>query len=126
MQIRSTGCSSSSKESEVVQCSWLEDLQHSIEKPRESQGGGEGRRYRRIARSEGRWWEGKGRRYIMSRWGIRGLESRVGRKCSISRRGSQIPQWRYPCRRSPRRGSHSVTTEGAAPRMSAAKSSEFG
>ena len=30
---------------------------------------------------------GKGRRYIMDRWGIRGLESRVGRKCSISRGG---------------------------------------
>ena len=26
------------KESEVVQCSWLEDLQHSIEEPWESQG----------------------------------------------------------------------------------------
>ena len=36
MQITSTGWN---KKSEVVQCSWLEDLQHSIEEPRESQGG---------------------------------------------------------------------------------------
>ena len=27
------------KKSEVVQCSWLEDLQHSYKEPRESQGG---------------------------------------------------------------------------------------
>ena len=61
----------------------------------------------------------------MGRWGIRGLESRVGRECSISRGGGgQIPQWRYTCRRSPRRGRHSVTVEGAAPRVRAAKSSE--
>ena len=39
----------------------------------------------------------------MGRWGIGGLESRVGRECSISR-GGQIPQWKYTCRRSPRRG----------------------
>ena len=26
------------RENEVVQCSWLEDLQHSIEEPSESQG----------------------------------------------------------------------------------------
>ena len=39
----------------------------------------------------------------MGRLGIRGLETRVGRECSISRGGGQIPQWRYTCRRSPRR-----------------------
>ena len=31
--------------------------------------------------------EGKWRRYIMGRWGIRDWESRVGRECSISRGG---------------------------------------
>ena len=40
----------------------------------------------------------------MGRWGIRGLESRVGWECSISR-GGKIVQWRYTCRRSPRRES---------------------
>ena len=30
---------------------------------------------------------GRGRRYIMGRWGIRGLETRVGRESSISRGG---------------------------------------
>ena len=58
-----------------------------------------------IARSKGRWWEGNGRRYIMGRRGIKGLESRVGRECSISRGWGQIPQWKYTCRRIPRRES---------------------
>ena len=40
----------------------------------------------------------------MGRWGIGGLETGVTRECSISRGGGQIPQWRYTCRRSPRRG----------------------
>ena len=39
--------------------------------------------------------------------------------------GGQIVQWRYTCRRSPRRESH-VTAGGEAPRVRAAKSSEFG
>ena len=38
----------------------------------------------------------------MGKWGIRGLETRVGRECSISR-GGQIVQWRYTCRRSLKR-----------------------
>ena len=45
------------------------------------------------------------RRYKMSRWGIGGLKTTMGRECSISRGGGQIVQWRYTCRRSPRRGS---------------------
>ena len=60
----------------------------------------------------------------MGRWGIRGLETRVGRECSISR-GGQIVQWRYKCRRSPRRESQCYG-RGAAPRVRVAKSSEFG
>ena len=40
----------------------------------------------------------------MGRWVIRGLEMRVEWECSISR-GGQIVQWRYTCRRSPRRES---------------------
>ena len=38
----------------------------------------------------------------MGGWGIKGLETRVTRECSISR-GGQIVQWRYTSRRSPRR-----------------------
>ena len=30
---------------------------------------------------------GRGRRYIMGRWGIKGLETRVGRESSVSRGG---------------------------------------
>ena len=42
----------------------------------------------------------------MGRWRIRGLKTRVGRECSISQGGGgQIVQWRYTCRRSPRRES---------------------
>ena len=41
------------KESEVVQCFWLEDLQHSIGEPGENRGGIGGRRHRRTARSKG-------------------------------------------------------------------------
>ena len=59
----------------------------------------------------------------MGRWGIGGLETRVGRECSISREG-QIVQWRYTCQRSPRRESQCYG-RGAAPRVRAAKSSEF-
>ena len=60
----------------------------------------------------------------MGRWGIRGLETRVGRECSISR-GGQIVQWRYTCWRSPTRESQCYR-RGVAPRVRAAKSSEFG
>ena len=60
----------------------------------------------------------------MGRWGIRGLETRVGKECSISREGAQIVQWRYTCRRSPRREPQCYGRV-AAPRLRAAKSSEF-
>ena len=43
------------------------------------------------ARSKGRWWGGgRGRRYVMDRWGIRGLETRVGRERSVSRGGARL------------------------------------
>ena len=61
----------------------------------------------------------------MGRREIRSLETRVERECSISR-GGQIVQWRYTCRRSPRRESQCYGRGGAAPRVRAAKSSEFG
>ena len=44
-------------------------------------------------------------------------------------RRSQIVQWRYTCRRSPRRESQCYEwghSRGAAPRVRVAKSSEFG
>ena len=67
---------------------------------------------------------GRRRRYIMSRWGIRDLEMKMGRECSISK-GGQIPHRRYTCRRSPRRESQCYR-RGAAPSVRAAKSSKFG
>ena len=51
---------------------------------------------------------GRGRRYRMGRWRIRGLKTRVGWECSISR-GDQIVQWRYTCWRSLRRESQSYS-----------------
>ena len=62
----------------------------------------------------------------MGRWGIRGLETRVGRECSISRRGGRLYSGGKHVR-GVRGRSHSVTAGGgAAPRVRAAKSSEFG
>ena len=78
------------KESGVVQCSWLEDLQHSIEEHLESQGGAVeagGAEGKPGARDGG---GGRGRRYIMVRWGIRSLETRVGRESSVSRGGARL------------------------------------
>ena len=75
------------KVKEKVQCSWLKDLQHSIEELLRESGGRKGRRRRRTARSKGRWRGGRGRRYKMGRWEKRGLKTRVGWKCSISREG---------------------------------------
>ena len=60
----------------------------------------------------------------MGGWRIRGLETRVGRECSISR-GVQIVQWRYTCRRSSKRESQCYG-RGATPRVKAVQSSEFG
>ena len=60
----------------------------------------------------------------MGRWGIISLQTRVERECCISR-GGQIVQWGYTCRRSTRRESQCYG-RGVAPRMRAAKSSEFG
>ena len=57
--------------------------------------------------------EGRGRRYRMDRWGIRGLETRVGRECSISR-----GEARFYCGGvhvgGVRGGSHSVTAGGGS------------
>ena len=53
----------------------------------------------------------------MGKWGIKGLETRVWRECSISRRGPDCTV----------EESERVTVlrQGAAPRVRAAKSSEF-
>ena len=110
------------KESEVVQCSWLEDPQHSIEETSESQGGRGGIEGQPGARDGG---EDRGRRYKMGRRGIRGLETRVGQECSIIRGGARLYS-RGIHVGGVRGGSHSVTVGGAAPRVRAAKSSEFG
>ena len=62
----------------------------------------------------------------MGRWGIRGLESRVGQECSVSRGGPDCTVEVYMCRKSPRRGESQCYSRGAAPGVRAAKSSEFG
>ena len=51
----------------------------------------------------------------MGRFGIKDLKTRVARECSISR-GGPIAQWKYTCRRSPRRESQCYG-RGAAPRV---------
>ena len=63
----------------------------------------------------------------MGRKGIIGLKTRVGQECSISR-GGQIVQWRYTGQRSLRRESQCYNggCSRGAPRVRAAKSSEFG
>ena len=63
----------------------------------------------------------------MGRWGIRGLKTRVGRECNISRGRARLYSGGIHVG-GVRGGSHSVTVGGggAAPRVRAAKSSEFG
>ena len=61
----------------------------------------------------------------MGRWGIRGLETRMGRECSISRDGARLYSGGIRVR-GVQGESHSVTAGGEAPRVRAAKSSEFG
>ena len=60
----------------------------------------------------------------MGRRGIRGLKTRVGQERCISRGGGEIVQRRYTCRRSPRESQ--CCGRGEAPKVRAAKSSEFG
>ena len=62
----------------------------------------------------------------MGRWGIKGLETRVGQECSISRGRARFHSGGIRVGGVRGRGSHNVTAEGAAPRVRAAKSSEFG
>ena len=61
----------------------------------------------------------------MDGWGIRGLETRVGWECSISRGGARLYGGGIHVG-GIRGGSHSVTAGGAAPSVRAAESSEFG
>ena len=57
--------------------------------------------------------------------GIRGLETRVGRECSINRRGARLYSGGIHVG-GVRGGSHSVTAGGAALRARAAESYDFG
>ena len=60
----------------------------------------------------------------MGKWGIRGLETRVGQECSISKGG---PNFMVEVYMSEESGEGvTVLKQGAAPRVRAAKSSEFG
>ena len=61
----------------------------------------------------------------MGRWGIRSLETRVMRECSISRGGNRLYSGGIHVG-GVRGGSHSVMAGGATPRVRAAKTSEFG
>ena len=68
---------------------------------------------------------GRGRRYRMGRWGIRGLKTRVGRECSISRGGLDCTVEVYMSENS-EEGVTVLWQGGAAPKVRAAKCSEFG
>ena len=59
----------------------------------------------------------------MSRWGIRGLETRVGRECSINRGGPDCTVEVFVSEDSEERVT--VLWQGEAPRVRAAKSSEI-
>ena len=72
-----------------------------------------GRRRRRTARSKGRWWGGRGKRYKMGGWGIRSLKARVAGSAALAE-GSQIVQWRYTRRWSPRRESQCYSRVGSS------------
>ena len=61
----------------------------------------------------------------MGRWRIRSLETRVGRESSVSTGGAGLYSGGIHVG-AVGRGSHSVTAGGTAPRVRAAKSSEFG
>ena len=61
----------------------------------------------------------------MGRWGIRGLATRMGRECINSRGGVKLYNGGIHVGEI-RRGNHNVTAGGTAPRVRAAKSSEFG
>ena len=56
----------------------------------------------------------------MGRWGIRGLETRVGRECSISRGGARFHSGGIRVAGVRGGGSHSDLARGAAPRVRAA------
>ena len=60
----------------------------------------------------------------MGRWGIRGLETRVTRECSISRGGPDCTVEVYVSEESEE--GVTVLRQGAAPRVRAAKSFKFG
>ena len=60
----------------------------------------------------------------MGGWGIRGLETKVGRECSISKEGPDCSVEVYMSEESEERVT--VLRQGEAPRVRAAKSSEFG
>ena len=61
----------------------------------------------------------------MGRWGIRSLETRVGQESSISRGGARFHSGGIRVGGVREEGIQSVTAEGAAPRVRAAKSSEI-
>ena len=75
--------------------------------------------------SKGWWCRGRGRRYGMGRWGIRGLETRVGRESSVSRGKARLHSGGIRVG-GVRRGSHSDSAGRTAPSVRAAKSSELG
>ena len=61
----------------------------------------------------------------MDRRGVRGLKTKVGWECSISRGEARLYNGGMHVGEV-RGGSHSVTAGGEAPRVRSAKSSEFG
>ena len=61
----------------------------------------------------------------MDRWGIRSLETRVGRESSVSRGGARLHSEGIHVG-GVRRRSHSDSAGGTAPRVRASKNSELG
>ena len=61
----------------------------------------------------------------MGRWGIKSLETRMGRESSVGRGGARLHSGGIHVG-GVRRGSHSDSAGVAAPRVRAAKSSELG
>ena len=55
-----------------------------------SQGGEEARSVEEQSETRNGGWGGRERRYKMGRRGVRDLKTRVGRECSISRRGARL------------------------------------
>ena len=86
MQIRSTGWDEKKWNSSVL----LARRPPTIHWKTLRESGGRRQEAQKESQEQGTVVGGRGRRYILGRWGIRGLETRVGRECSIRRGGARL------------------------------------